>query len=220
MTTKTDDFTALIDESDAFFAELARNNERAWFEPRKEHYRDRIRRPAELLADHVAQDLGRRTGEPHGSKVFRIHRDVRFSKDKTPYNAHLHIYWSPVDAGPTTPGFFFGSEPGRLVLCLGVVGLKGDALADWRAFVDRDGDDLRAAMDASGGRLSGWGGEPLKRVPSPYAKDHPHGALLRRKGLVLEVEPPEGWREDGLLAALDSMVDRLMPVRNVLTDGL
>jgi hypothetical protein len=64
-------------------------------------YRDEIKKPAELMADLFAEDLARHTGKCRMvSKVFRIHRDVRFSKDKTPYNTHLHLLWSrPGDAG-------------------------------------------------------------------------------------------------------------------------
>jgi uncharacterized protein (DUF2461 family) len=53
------------------------------------------------MSDLFAEDLARLTGKPHVPKVFRIHRDVRFSKDKTPYNTHLHLMWSrPGDAVP------------------------------------------------------------------------------------------------------------------------
>jgi hypothetical protein len=77
-----------------FFERLKADNTKAFYESHKVFYRDEIKKPAELMGDLFAEDLARLTGKPHVSKVFRIHRDVRFSKDKTPYNTHLHLLWS------------------------------------------------------------------------------------------------------------------------------
>ena len=85
-----DGFEDMIDAAVPFFTELAANNSKAWFEPHKARYAEDIRKPAEFMAELVSEDLARITGKPHASKVFRIYRDVRFSKDKTPLNAHLH----------------------------------------------------------------------------------------------------------------------------------
>ncbi len=93
----SDGFSELIDESNRFFLELKANNTREWFQDRKDFYTAEIKKPAELLADLLAEDLNRLTGVPHKPKLFRIHRDVRFSKDKTPYNAHLHFQWNRPD---------------------------------------------------------------------------------------------------------------------------
>ena len=72
-----DGFTQMIDDSRAFFAELARNNSKAWFDPRKDHYNERIKKPAELFADLLTEDISVLTRIAHKSKVFRIYRDVR-----------------------------------------------------------------------------------------------------------------------------------------------
>ncbi len=215
-----DGFADLIDRSNAFFAGLAANNTRDWFEPRKDDYVAGIRKPAELLADLLAGDIARKTGRAVTPKVFRIYRDVRFSRDKTPYNTHLHLMWSA--PGATAPAWFFGSSPDYLVLGTGVMGLSGPALARYRAFVDRQGDALAAAIAAAeravGAEVSDWGPEPLKRVPKPYGQDHPHADLMKRKALALSAPLGEGWRKSGLVPAINARVDALMPVWRLL-DG-
>ena len=77
-----DSFTKMVDTAQAFFAELAAANTREWFEPRKAHYASAIRKPSELFAEVVSDELSSLTGVRHDAKLFRIYRDVRFSKDK------------------------------------------------------------------------------------------------------------------------------------------
>ncbi|MEM9974863.1 MAG: TIGR02453 family protein [Pseudomonadota bacterium] len=218
-----DGFVELIDSSNAFFGELLQNNTKEWFEPQKPRYTDEIKKPGELLASLLAEDLSRLCGVSFKPKLFRIYRDVRFSKDKTPYNAHLHISCMQGGEG-AKPGWFFGSAPDYLFLCTGVMGLQGAGLTRFRALVDQDGDALQSAIDAAvagaGAEISSWGPEPLKRVPKPYDADHPHAELLKRKNLVLVAAPAGGWREHGLLKGLGETAKALLPVWQVLESGL
>lgn len=215
----SDGFADLIVTSNRFFAELARNNSRDWFEPRKAQYADEVRKPAMLLADLLAEDLSRLSGVALTAKLFRIHRDLRFSKDKSPYNAHLHIGFQRA-GGDSVPGWFFASAPDYLVLCAGVPNLSGEALIRYRAFVDAEGDALSAAMAEAGrsvgATVSDWGTAPLKRVPKPYPPDHPHAALLKRKSLVLQAPPAGDWQTEGLLPATMATARALLPVWRLL----
>lgn len=86
-----DPFARLIPEARAFLSELATHNERNWFTEHKSRYETELKAPALLLLDQVAHDIGRKTGNPPKPKLFRPHRDVRFSKDKTPYTTYLHM---------------------------------------------------------------------------------------------------------------------------------
>ncbi|MEM7721630.1 MAG: DUF2461 domain-containing protein [Pseudomonadota bacterium] len=218
----SDGFSDLIDRANAFFTELAKDNTKAFYEPRKEHYRDEIKKPAELFADLFAEDIARHTGKPHGPKLFRIHRDVRFSKDKTPYNTHLHLIWQQPSQAPT-PAWFFGASPDYTTFVTGIPGLQGDALTRFRALIDKRGDALTDAIDhardALGAEISEWGPSPLKRVPKPYDPDHPHGDLLKRKGLTIGAPLPEGWRDDGLLTTLNGMVPVMLPIWQIFEEA-
>ena len=80
----SDGFSDLVVRSNAFFSELAANYTRDWFEAHKSTYTDDIKKPAEFLGDILAEDLSRLSGTTLKPKLFRVYRDVRFSKDKTP----------------------------------------------------------------------------------------------------------------------------------------
>lgn len=217
-----DGFTQMIDDSNAFFIELRENNNKAWFDPRKAYYTENIKKPAEFFADLLADDLSRIAGRTMKPKVFRIYRDVRFSKDKTPLNAHLHILWSPVTDNPFAPFYFFGSEPGSMSLGFGVPSLKGPDMARYRAFVDALGAQFQDALDQAGMTWTNWGGEPLKRVPKPYDQDHPHADLLKRKSLIMHIDMPPDWREaeGGLVSAVRAGFQSAAPVRDLFEKRL
>ncbi len=218
----TDGFTQMIDDSNAFFAELKENNNKEWFNPRKDHYNENIKKPAEFFSDLLADDLSRIADRPMKPKLFRIYRDVRFSKDKTPLNAHLHILWSPVTENPFAPFYFFGSEPGDMSVGFGLPSMKGETMTRFRAFVDNWGDQLEEAIEKSGMSFSSWGAEPLKRVPKPFDQDHPHAELLKRKNLILHAKMDDSWRKDegGLVSAVRRQFEAAAPVRDLLNQKL
>ena len=217
-----DGFTQLIDISNAFFAELSNNNSKDWFNPRKDHYNENIKKPAEFLGEVLAEDFSRISGQTYVPKLFRIYRDVRFSKDKTPLNAHLHMIWKQPGDQPFAPAFFFGSEPGDMTGGFGVMGLKGAALTRFRAFVDHWGDQLIDASGQSGMDWSDWGDAPLKRVPAPYDGDHPHADILKRKSLIISTKMDEAWRvhDGGLVKAIRTQFEKTLPLAKLLGDKL
>lgn len=215
-----DGFEALVDTSIAFFSELRDNNSKDWFAPRKEAYKRDIQKPAELLGELIAEDLSRLTGHAHKPKLFRIYRDVRFSKDKTPLNAHLHLMWSATQQSDLSPAFFFGLSPDYFLMGGGIMGMKGPALAQFRAHIDAQGDALQNALERAaklGVSISDWGPEPLKRVPKPFAQDHPHGALLKRKALAVHAPIDQNWREVGLVKAINARIAAISPVLEAMS---
>ncbi|WP_189799435.1 DUF2461 domain-containing protein [Tateyamaria sp. syn59] len=218
-----DGFEQMVDEALTFFAKLEKNNTKEWFEPHKAHYREAIAGPAGFFADLMAEDVARITGKPHKPKVFRIYRDVRFSKDKTPLNTHLHIMWQPTVQDPLAPSWFWGLSQNYFMLGMGIMGLQGEALTRYRAFVDKWGDGLQEALDRAaegGAEISDWGPETLKRVPKPYDQDHPHADLLKRKALAVSGAMPDDWRETGVVKATLSRVETLMPVWTIFDKRL
>ncbi len=74
-----------------FLKGLRANNRRDWFNENKAAYEQDLEAPARAFCEVMRERLEALTGLSHDAKVYRIHRDLRFSKDKTPYNAHLHI---------------------------------------------------------------------------------------------------------------------------------
>ena len=212
----SDGFDKMVDEALTFFTRLDANNSKAWFDPQKAYYKDAIAGPAGFFADLMAEDIARLTGQAHAPKVFRIYRDVRFSKDKTPLNTHLHLMWRPVGSDALVPSWFWGLSPSYFVMGMGVMGLKGESLTRYRAFVDRWGDGVQAALDgaadAVGASQSDWGPEPLRNVPKPYEPGHPHAELLKRKALAISAPMPDDWRDVGVLKASVHVAKGLRPL--------
>ena len=170
-------------ETVPFLNDLKANNNREWFNAHKATYASALKQPAETFVDVLRPHLEQLAGETLKGKIYRIHRDVRFSKDKTPYKPHLHISFMPPSHGETPIGWFFALETDRLILGAGAFQFGKQDLVTWRDRVaGPDGAQLSTLIDdlrQSGARVS----EPsLKRVPSGFDKDHPREALLRCKG--------------------------------------
>jgi uncharacterized protein (TIGR02453 family) len=208
----SDAFANLIPDARRFFAELQGNNSRDWFEANKARYTKTIRKPAEALAEVMAADFGRLTGRKLSSKVYRINRDVRFSKDKSPYNTHLHMLWS--FGAENRPGWFFAVSPETVSLSTGVMSFTPEGL-DWVRHAIADDPqpwrDAVAAIEAAGGTLADWGEAPLKRVPKPWDDGHPAADLLRRKSLILTLPLMADDRASDLLDRLRGAAGRLLP---------
>ncbi len=172
-------------ETVAFLADLRDNNNRDWFNENKSRYQRAFRHQAEAFVDPMTAALTDLTGVAHKSKIFRIYRDVRFSKDKTPYNAHLHISFLPTD--PAAPSaWFFGLDPDGLVLGAGIFAFEKAALIRYRDRVAGiDGEELVEIIDTLTRRGMHLGAPELKRVPTGYPAEHPRADLLRRKGMAV-----------------------------------
>ena len=204
-------FETLVPDARAFLGALRENNSRDWFKARKSEYVARLREPAEALLAETAPKLGNLVGRPMETKLFRIERDVRFSKDKTPYNAHLHMLWREAgrEAGP---GWFLGIGLDYLRVGWGWMAWTPAQTAAWRdAMAGPRGETIDAAIRACGMEPRA---PELKRVPAPFAADHAMSEHLRRKSLAL-------WSDlaDVAPAALMAEFARVEPLRAEI-DGL
>jgi uncharacterized protein (TIGR02453 family) len=175
-------FTGWPAEALEFYEGLVADNTRTYWQAHKQTYDDCVRTPMlELLAE-LEPEFG-------AGKVFRPHRDVRFSPDKSPYKTAIGAL---LDRG----GYVQLSADGLAAGC-GRYHLEPDELARYRAAVadDGSGSRLQAIVDAL--RADGievTGRETLKTVPRGYPKDHPRADLLRHKGLVTWKQwPAAAW---------------------------
>lgn len=206
-------FDTLISDAQTFVRALAKDNTRDWFHAHKSDYDTKLRDPAKALLDHMAPRLTTLTSYPITTKLFRIHRDVRFSKDKTPYNTHLHMMWSITSGTRQDPVMFFGINQTDVTVGTGMIEFSKDVLMDWRRMVDLDGGYIAGKInDAAAHGYSTWDPK-LKRVPSTFDKDHPYGDLLRHKGLVVTGQL---GRTGDLPSQLDAAFTQLWPVADML----
>lgn len=190
-------FRGFTREAITFLADLAEHNDRAWFQPRKADYERLLKAPLEALCaalDVRFRELGIPLSADPATSPFRIHRDVRFSKDKSPYKTNLAASF-PATADRDRPGDrhsyggvggYFSFGPGRMYVGGGRWQPTPATMAAWRALVVERNADLRAALDAPAfvstfGRLTG---EAYKRVPSDAPADHADAELLKLRQIL------------------------------------
>jgi uncharacterized protein (TIGR02453 family) len=178
----------------AFLRDLRRHNERDWFQENRERYERDVRAP--LLA--FIGDFSRRLAKiskhviadprPVGGSLFRIHRDVRFGKDKSPYKTHAACHFRHEDTTRDVhgPGFYLHLEPGSVFVAGGMWRPDAPALASIRAALIAAPAKWRRAI--AGLEL---GGESLKRPPRGTDPDHPLADDLRRTDFITSVELSE-----------------------------
>ncbi len=195
MAVATSTFTGFRPEAIQFLADLAVNNERAWFQGRKAVYERLLKRPLEELCialdeRFVARGIPLRA-DPARSP-FRIYRDVRFSKDKSPYKTNIGASFPWAEGGPERQahagGGYFHLQPGEIFVGGGMWHPEPAYLGAWRRTIDQDPARVHAAIEDPGfvaqyGHLSHEEGS-LKRVPTGFAPDHPDAELLKLKDVV------------------------------------
>lgn len=215
-------FTGFADAERRFFRTLARRQDREWFQAHKREYEDGWLRPMQALLAEVRTRIdGAYPRQPIAApKVFRIHRDVRFSKDKSPYKTHVGGYLGLEggDAGPSAPApLYLHVGDGEVFACAGHYMMTPPQLARFRAALldDTQGGALTDLL--RGLRRAGYGTgahETLARVPRGVAPEHPRAELLRQKGLIVTFPPlPASLLvERGLVAWLVKHAKRAAPV--------
>jgi uncharacterized protein (TIGR02453 family) len=176
----------------AFLRELADNNDREWFAANKGRYVAEVQEPALAFIEDVGLRLPEVSrhlvADPRtvGGSLFRIYRDTRFSKDKSPYKTQVGIQFRHERARDAhAPGYYLHLEPGSVFMACGT----------WRP----DGDTLHAIRTAIASKPARWqaivedltltqhfrlGGEALKRPPAGFDRDHPLIEELKRKDFI------------------------------------
>ncbi len=217
----TNAFSGFTGEAVTFLKNLKAKNNRDWFLENKKTYEAEIKKPAALFSSVMAEQLQTLTGQPHKAKVFRINRDVRFSKDKTPYNSHLHISFTPESKLASPPAWMFGLSTEYFTLGCGVFEFDKTALDTYRKNVaGTAGDDLSRLIKKLGKDGIRFSEPALKRVPSGFPQDHQHAELLRRKGLAswLDFDGPAAATGPDIVENCTAGFKRLQPIFDVLND--
>jgi len=208
----TRQFKGLPADFFAFFTELAENNERAWFLANKERYQESVVRPMTLLVADMAPRLARISrhyvADPKRS-LFRIYRDVRFSKDKSPYKTHAaaqfrHAAGRDVHA----PGFYLHAAPGDIFIGGGMWMPPAPQLKSVRERIARQTAEWRRA-NADAAFVKAYGGfsdeaeYTLKRPPKGFDPEHPAIQDIKRTSFVFGIELTEAQ------AKKPEMIDRI-----------
>ena len=176
-----------------FLSELAKNNDKAWFDANKPRFAESVQQPMfafmEALSPRMAKISASIVIDPKksGGSMQRIFRDTRFSKDKSPYHTHVAaIFRHEVGKKVPAPGFYLRIDTSKVTVGSGIWQPEGAAvLAIRTAIVDDAKRWQRLRKDAKFRELFGeLQGESLKRPPKGFDPEHPHVEDLKRKDFV------------------------------------
>jgi uncharacterized protein (TIGR02453 family) len=209
-----------------FLKGLAKNNNREWFDAHRSQY-DSARLEFTAFVRELAETIARFdplvAGVDVHKCIFRVHRDVRFSKDKTPYKAHFSAFIAKDGKKSKYPGYYIHVEPGESMAAGGIYHPEPENLALIRAKAARDGSALRKILNAPAFRKAfpkGLEGDRLKSPPRTYAKDHPHADLLCMKDFIVVSRIPDSELAGGLLKTAEERFKLMLPLQKWLSDAV
>ncbi|HEX4562112.1 MAG TPA: DUF2461 domain-containing protein [Gemmatimonadales bacterium] len=176
-----------------FFKDLRRHNAKRWFEAHKEAYQNEVVLPMRALIEELdvrfARSAPEITGDPKKS-MFRIYRDIRFSRDKAPYKVHAACWFWHKDADPRvgdsaesgSAGFYFHLEPGASAIGAGIWKPPRPLLNKVREYLAEKPATFEKVVKSPAfkRRFGGLDKEGmLKRVPRGFDPDHRAGEWLK-----------------------------------------
>lgn len=163
-----------------FYKELSENNTREWFEPQKKRFKS-LELEIKKYAEEIKNNLNE-TDEIEHAKIFRIYRDVRFSKNKTPFKTHFGISFhrkKPDLRG----GYYVHISPGNSFIATGFWNPDKDDLYRIRKEMEVDAKEFREIINKDEFKFH-WGnlqGEEVKTAPKGFSKEHPDIDMIRKK---------------------------------------
>ncbi len=184
-------FPGFPPEAMQFFRGLARNNNRDWFQPRKATFEEKVKQPMRELVESLnsaMQSFAPEYATDPAKAIYRIYRDTRFSKDKTPYKDHIGASFFRSGTGPHRyGGFYTHISHKEAAIGGGVYMPEPEVLLEIRQHIAENHKQLRKilAVPAVRRSLGDLHGEQLSRVPKGFLAAHPAADLLRFKSFFL-----------------------------------
>jgi uncharacterized protein (TIGR02453 family) len=173
-----------------FLSELSENNHKEWMDANKPWYQS-VRKGFHSWVDELILKMAEfdpsLTGVTAKDSTFRINRDIRFSKDKSPYKNNMGAAIQEGGKKTMNPTYYLHIQPGQSMIAGGLYMPPADILAKVRQEIDYNAGELRKIVEEptfknTFGAISG---EALKTAPKGYPKDHPNIELLRFKSYVV-----------------------------------
>jgi uncharacterized protein (TIGR02453 family) len=218
----------------SFFRGLERNNNKQWFEAHRADYENEVREPMRALIDDMNARIARFAPEIRGDpkrSMFRINRDTRFSRDKSPYKTHAACWFNHRSASPRvggeahegSAGFYFHLQPGKSFVGGGLWMPPRPQLDKLRDAIVEDQTGFDRMVRGLTKRFGGLDDEHgmLKRMPRGYTEDHPAAKWLKYQsftsGRALKDSDIVGPHLPSLLAR---QFEALLPLVRWLNDAL
>lgn len=179
-------FPGFPPEAMTFFRGLARNNDREWFQPRKEIFEAKVKAPMIELVEALNMEFAKFAPEyinDAKKAIYRIYRDTRFSADKTPYKTHIAAIFPRrgADCKHSGPGFFFLVSHQSIEVAGGIYMPQPEELRAIRTWLAENHVAFAKAAGAPEKLMGKLSGPSLQRVPKGFNADHPAATLLKMK---------------------------------------
>ncbi len=215
-----------------FYRDLSKHNDRPWFNENKPVYQEKVLAPAQdfvlamgarlkKLSPNVMADP-RATG---AGSIFRIYRDTRFSRDKSPYKTFLGIFWWEADRKKMeSPGFYFHLEANSLMIAIGHHVFPKEMMVSYRDAVvhAKRGPALARAVKKVATKGYEVGGKHYKKTPRGYDPEHQNAEFLLYTGLWAAEEgkiPKELYSSD-LLDYCYARFKDMLPIYRWLAEAV
>ena len=191
-------------EAFTFLRNLARHNDRAWFQPRKAQFELELREPLLAIVRKVTDamvDFAPNHVRPAEKSVFRIYRDTRFSTDKRPYKTHVAAWWTHTGFEKTSgAGYYFHISPKEVIVAAGSYMPEKVQLAAIRHWLLDHHDEFRKLLRSAKvhKHYDEFEGNPLTRPPKGFPAEHPGMDLIRCRqwGLAATLPAQVALRKD------------------------
>ena len=228
-------FNGFPKETLTFFKDLIENNDTTWFKSHKEDYQRIVLEPAKAFVfdmgqrlQSIAPDIVADTRTNGAGSIFRIYRDIRFSKDKSPYKTYLGIlFWEGPGKKMENSGFYFHLDPANslFMLAAGLYTFTKTHLEAYREAVidEKTGRILCDAVEKvkAAGKYQ-IGGKHYKRTPRGYDESHPLAEYLLYNSLYAYIEEaiPDALFSKKLLDYCLHRFKEMAPIHQWLMDSI
>jgi uncharacterized protein (TIGR02453 family) len=223
----TTGFRGFPPETLKFLRQLKRNNNRAWFQERKELYETKVRQPMIDLVTALGGAMQIFAPElivDPKKAIYRIYRDTRFSADKTPYKTQVSAFFVPRGMSKSSAaGLYLQVDPGEVLIAGGVYMPGSAELRAIRSHVAERWQELSAILNQKEfkNRFGGLQGETLTRAPLGYPPDHAAIEYLKHKHfLVWRTEPAPFAESPKLFPAILVCFASMMPLIRFLNTAV
>jgi uncharacterized protein (TIGR02453 family) len=206
-----------------FLRNLARHNDRAWFQPRKSEFDAELREPMLAVIRKITDamlDFAPSHVRPAEKSIFRIYRDTRFSNDKRPYKTHVAAWWTHTGLERTSgAGYYFAVSPKEVIVAAGSYMPEKDQLAAIRHWLLDHHAEFRKLLQSATVRkhFKEFEGNALTRPPKGFPCEHPGMDLIRCRQWGLAATLPA---ETALKPDLAAIVIRHFKIAAPLVDAL
>jgi uncharacterized protein (TIGR02453 family) len=184
-------FSGFPSDALTFLRGLARNNDRDWFQPRKEIFETQVKAPMIELVGAVNAELAKFAPEyitDPKKAIYRIYRDTRFSADKSPYKTHIGAFLPRRGSEKgSAPGFYFAVSAKEVAIAGGVYEPQPPQLLAVRTWLSENHAAFRKIAKGPEKLMGKLHGESLTRAPKGFPADHPAADLIKMKGWIYYV---------------------------------